>query len=241
LSAPLCSAADATDVQLLVRAETGELELFNSTAGDIAIAGYSLESSTGGFIFNQWMPITDRLDADGDGSFDPTAEWLVLSPTGSTTDLSEGAVSGTGGVLAAGEWVSIGFALDVTMPHALDASVVIDNGMIAIASPITIITTPTGDYDFDGDVDASDYAVFRETFGSLTDLRADGNGDGVVSSIDYAIWREAFTAAAASASIWPLSSSAQMAIPEPATLSLLGAALLALTASRNKRRPRRTC
>jgi hypothetical protein len=49
-----------------------------------------------------------------------------------------------------------------------------------------------GDYNFDGIGDAGDYAVWRKTLNSFTDLRADGNGNGVVDQADYDVWRANF-------------------------------------------------
>jgi hypothetical protein len=46
-----------------------------------------------------------------------------------------------------------------------------------------------GDYDASGTVDTQDYNVWMSTFGSTTDLRADGNFDGVIDAADYAVWR----------------------------------------------------
>ena len=46
-----------------------------------------------------------------------------------------------------------------------------------------------GDYDANGVVDDDDFAVFQATYGSTTDLGADGNGDGVVDAADYTVWR----------------------------------------------------
>jgi hypothetical protein len=58
---------------------------------------------------------------------------------------------------------------------------------------ITVQTTrthPLGDADRDGDVDRDDYGVWRATFGSAADLRADFNGNGVIDAADYAVWRD---------------------------------------------------
>lgn len=47
-----------------------------------------------------------------------------------------------------------------------------------------------GDYDIDGDVDADDYHLWRDAYGSTLHLAADGNGDGVVGPADFAVWRD---------------------------------------------------
>lgn len=49
-----------------------------------------------------------------------------------------------------------------------------------------------GDYDHDGEVDAADYVVWRNTMGNVAAAfsGADGNGDFIVDAADYTIWRD---------------------------------------------------
>jgi hypothetical protein len=55
-----------------------------------------------------------------------------------------------------------------------------------------------GDYDRDGDVDGSDYAAWRATFGSAASLAADGNQNNVIDTSDYIVWRKQFPGTQAS-------------------------------------------
>ncbi len=49
-----------------------------------------------------------------------------------------------------------------------------------------------GDFDHDYDVDNDDYAIWRSTMGSTSELDADSNGNGVVDAADYVLWRRNF-------------------------------------------------
>ena len=70
-----------------------------------------------------------------------------------------------------------------------------------------------GDYDNDGDVDANDYQVWRQSFGtSGNQLAADGNKDGVVNAADYIVWRDRYLAPATGNLV---------AIPEPSSVILM--------------------
>jgi hypothetical protein len=94
-----------------------------------------------------------------------------------------------------------------------------------------LIGPPTvpGDYNNNGIVDAADFTVWRDTLGSMADLRANGDNTGasvgVVDQADYDFWKLHFgeTLGGGSASFAPVDSSGanHAAVPEPSTLWLL--------------------
>jgi hypothetical protein len=66
------------------------------------------------------------------------------------------------------------------------------------------------DFNRDGAVDDADRQMWRQTFGSTTNLSADANGDGVVNAADHVIWRNQRGNAATSLSgLAPVSAPAQ--------------------------------
>jgi hypothetical protein len=77
-----------------------------------------------------------------------------------------------------------------------------------------------GDYNGDGKVSAADYTVWRDTVGSTTDLRANGdNTDGsmdVVDEADYDVWLANY----GNSSSMGAGSIASLSVPEPANLDL---------------------
>lgn len=80
-----------------------------------------------------------------------------------------------------------------------------------------------GDYNFDGVVDAGDYAVWKEHFGAtgpfhIEGTNADGNRDGVVNLADYSVWRNQLGASGATSRSAAISSTT--AVPEPTTRGL---------------------
>jgi hypothetical protein len=55
--------------------------------------------------------------------------------------------------------------------------------LAAVLNPIA------GDFDRNAGVNEGDFHLWRGTFGSTTELAADGNGDGTVDAADYVVWR----------------------------------------------------
>jgi hypothetical protein len=93
----------------------------------------------------------------------------------------------------------------------------------------------TGDYNGNDVVDAADYVVWRETLGQAVAMNgdgADGNRNGTVEPDDYNVWRMNFGRVFAGAA----SGTSQFAsMPEPTTIGLSFAALLALGRRLRKR------
>lgn len=79
----------------------------------------------------------------------------------------------------------------------------------------------TGDFNGDNNVDAADYVLWRNSLGNrgLTEP-ADGNADGVVDHEDYLIWKAGYGLSSEGALLGPA-----VAVPEPATLALVLAAV----------------
>ena len=85
-----------------------------------------------------------------------------------------------------------------------------------------------GDFNGNGAVDASDYTIWRDTTGSIDDLRADGNGDRMIDQDDYDIWKSLF------GTTYNNGLGSGRTVPESTSAMLLifGSAMAAVTANR---------
>lgn len=226
-------AAFATTIQLIVDRDSGEAFLKNEGTLDAAIDAYSLTSPSGQLVVGDWTSISGNYDIAGDMSVDQFAAWFALPGSGS--DLSEFSLLPLSGSLAPGQFVSLGELYPAAGPEDLTISIAADTTVADVAADFR---TLTADYDGDLDVDSEDYAVFVATFGSTTDLRADGNADGVINASDYTVWRdseELVPTPAPSASASGAVSVLAIGVPEPGALLLLAIAISPLLPLRQRR------
>ncbi len=90
-----------------------------------------------------------------------------------------------------------------------------------------------GDYNADGDVNGSDYIVWRQTFGNTgAGLPADGNGNQVVDAGDYVVWRNN---EGATAHVSAAGSTAAL-VPEPTAATIIVVSLVLLPVLTCRRR-----
>jgi hypothetical protein len=90
---------------------------------------------------------------------------------------------------------------------------------------------PPGDYDHDGQVTASDYASWRQSFGSTSLPAADGNHNGVVDAADYVVWRKSISTGLGSSA----AAASSKTIPEPSAATALFSLLFVAVCRRGER------
>jgi hypothetical protein len=94
------------------------------------------------------------------------------------------------------------------------------------------VTHPYADFNLDGIIDSSDFAIWKANMGVTVDAlfaQGDANGDGVVDSADYVLWRHS-VGPAISLNDFASSGLESGGVPEPAAigLALAGALFFAL-------------
>jgi hypothetical protein len=150
-----------------------------------------------------WQDMLGIADWDGD----PTDGW--------TTQLNDLIVGADGTINFDGYWGDYELTVDgATYQLALSKDVATYS--LAIAP---------GDFNGDQIVDTADYAMWRSTHGSTTDVRADGNGDGRIDEEDYEVWRALF------GTTYGDGTGIVSTVPEPTTRTLLIAVAAALCLS----------
>jgi hypothetical protein len=165
-----------------------------------------------------FIPLTDEQTAAQGARLDlkitaPDAYELTIDPTGPGATYVE-----TGTMLSPGkpiDWIEFTFFNTVSVPG-------FDTDFYIRSMEITGPTTPTGDFDADGDKDGADFLAWQRGFGATgaAATRANGNADGDadVDGADLAVWRSSFGAAVA----------AGERVPEPTGCIMLAVGLCGL-------------
>ena len=106
--------------------------------------------------------------------------------------LTHAPLPGSPAIDAGGQDVVTDIAGAITADERGEPFVRVFGGWVDIGAVESQPNPLPGDYNFDGVVDAADYSVWRDTLGSTTDLRADGDASGSVDASDYGFWKSRF-------------------------------------------------
>lgn len=219
LAAVSYSGTKVNNLLLQVDPATGQTHLRNTSNSTVSIDGYIVESASSSLNQTSWSSL-DEQGAEG-GSWvemgtTTNGRLGELNPT-SATELAPGAN------VDLGQMYATGGSQDLTFEFVLAGEEQSIHGVILYEALQN--NALAGDYNGNGTVDAADYTVWKDAFGSTTDLAADGNDNGVIDAADYTIWKDNFGQTAGSVAN-------VSAVPEPASLVLVCLALVAIAAKR---------
>ncbi|WP_145108982.1 GEVED domain-containing protein [Botrimarina mediterranea] len=198
-------------------ADPGSLESFNAQADDTL---FSPDDEDGVVMASDIVAGSDVLiDVTATGSAnDRLHAWIDFNNDGDWDDIGERITPVLGQALTSGSTTRL--VVSTTMVDGVPTEIEIDptatsyaarfrwgqgiTGYTGLASTGEVedyrlsrvlgdtIGFQDGDYNGDGVVSLADRDTWRSTYGSTSNLGADGNGDGVVNAADYSVWRDAF-------------------------------------------------
>lgn len=241
--------------RLTINRETGEM-VFTS-AFDKEIVGYSIRSPSGTLSRGNWKSIADYYDATaigGDGGLvDANESWIKLGDAQSPYDLSEAELNLTGpqdgGVLPGGVPISFGNAWARYLTEDVTMDLLLNDGNYTVEGVVVEFIGnegrlfQTGDFNFDGTIDAADFEVFITSMfdttltGSMVEMygKGDLDGDLDVDYDDMVAYRDIYNAANGAGSFQALLAGGT-AVPEPSSVALGLMGLLFLTLTTASRR-----
>ncbi len=238
---PITDVVGPATLSLIVNTSTRDVFIKNEADEPISFDSYRIASATDSLSFSDWASLSDRnpaltpfdgpdggttagdspgeLWAKAGGSDDgAVSESFLLSDTTLSPDDS----------LDLGKLFKSGGLQDLLFQYHDAVS-----GAFYTIEPtyVTSIAVP-GDYNEDGIVNAADYTIWRNTLGSTTDLRANGDNTGAsvdkIDQADYAFWKVHFGQSSGSGA----GSVASSAVPEPAAMVSLVVGMLIMCCRR---------
>ncbi|MGD9635457.1 MAG: hypothetical protein AB7G28_00515 [Pirellulales bacterium] len=207
--------APQNNVVLLVNRSTGSATLQNQSQFGVNIDALLITSSAG------------VLDPVGWNGFAEGGAAGWRAGAAAANRLAEGNLLGSTFLSAGGAPVSIGKPINsalITDESELSFEYHVA-GAGSFVGGVTFVSAAApplvGDYNGNGKVDAADYSIWRDTLGSTTDLRANGNNSGAsagkIDQADYVTWRSNFGLSGGSGAVDGGASFAAQSVPEPTT------------------------
>ncbi len=217
---------------LQINRASGNITLGNAGSSALAIKGYSISAPDGGLLATRWTPLADS-NSDWDASGTPALSETILTEVNTigSTDVPIGAE------------ISLGNAYFASPIEDVTASVTLaDDSVVEVLVGYDGDPIAYGDFNADGSIDASDWALLRMNYGSgvggVSDVAAyrRGNMDGsnTIDAQDIALFRDVYNSLNGTGAFAAMISSRP--IPEPTTLCLLACGVLSMTWRRTLRR-----
>ena len=229
-TSPITDVVAPVTLSLIINTATRDVLIKNEADEAISFDSYRITSATDSLSFIEWASLSDRNppltpfdgpdggptpgDSPGElwtkasGSDDSVvSESFLLSDTTLSPDDS----------LDLGKLFKSGGMQDLLFQYHDAVS-----GAFYTIEPtyVTSVAVP-GDYNQDGTVNAADYTIWRDSLGSTTDLRANGDNSGAsankIDQADYEFWKVNFSQHSGSGAV----AIAAASVPEPATLVLM--------------------
>jgi hypothetical protein len=204
---------------------TNESQFFTAT-----IDGCRILSASNSLTPGSWSSLEDQAIGDWQEANPSSGVLAELFETGATHfATSSNTKFDLGTIFNAGSGTQ-----DLVLQYLFEGEATSRVGVV-VYEPIVAVA---GDYNGNGIVDAADYTIWRNTLGSTSDLRANGDNTGasmnVIDQADYSFWKSRFGNTSGSGS--GAGAVAVGAVPEPSASTFVVLVLVGLSICWHPRR-----
>lgn len=234
-SNPITDVVAPVTLSLIVNTVTRDISIKNESDDAISFDSYRVTSDTGSLSFGEWASLSDRnppltpFDGPDGGTTPGDSPGELWTKAGGSNDsaVSESfLLSNT--TLSPDDALNLGklFKSGGTQDLLFQYHDAVSGAFYTIEPTYVTSASVPGDYNQDGTVNAADYTIWRDTLGSTSDLRANGDNTGAsankIDLADYAFWKAHFGEHNGSGA----GGLASDVVPEPASVLLLLMGLL---------------